>query len=381
MNAIARAGRVLRGQSAPAVLEWAGLTVDDRKTVADAMAEQAEQRGTVQEDLDQRVDALLREMEETSDRAARRAREEESGEGAPSLMDVASRKGAGAGDEGEAPGRGVDSGAGHGAAAGGASARAGTSVMQEAAAELAQPGEPAADSERERGERAASGAAQAGGASVEALDELLAAAAADVMADEEEAEGEEASELGAAIAATRESEGAAALEEGSEPAVGVSVGDGVDAAAGAAGGAGRGDILEGVATVLQSGAASARPGPPNAPAATMAVPAERPGLGRHVADVFVHGAIGAAASARPHAIRLAWRVEQYTLRLRPGARATIKCVAVWTLLNALAVWAVVMMQSPPKPPLAEEQVPTVISGAPGGAGGPVKDVGAGAPRH
>lgn len=371
MNAIARAGRVCRGESAAAILEWAGLTVDDRKTVADAMAEQAEQRGTVQEDLDQRVDALLREMEETSDRAARRAREEEAGEGAPSLMDVAGREGAGKREENEASGRGAGGDAGEVAAPGVGSARAGASVMQEAAAELASDAPGTSAGEGAERAASASGAAEAGGASVEALDELLAAAAADVMAEEE---GEAASELdGAIAAATQEAGGPAAIEEGSERvevmAEGEVAQEAVGAVEGAAPAAACGDILEGVATVLESGAARGRPGPPNAPAATM-TPAERPGLGRHVADVFLHGAMGAAASARPHAIRLAWRVEQYTLRLTPGARATIKCVAVWTLLNALAVWAVVMMQSPPKPPVAEEEVPTVISGAPGvGAAG------------
>jgi hypothetical protein len=78
----------------------------------------------------------------------------------------------------------------------------------------------------------------------------------------------------------------------------------------------------------------------------------------------MHSVAGAAASARPHAIRAAWRIEQFTLTLKPTMRATIKLIAVWTLFNAIAAWGVVLMRSPPQPPPVQEENPTVISGSP-----------------
>lgn len=351
------------------------------------MAEQAEQRETVQEDLDARVDALLREMEETSDRVVRRMQEDDADDG-PTLKDLAPA--AGASDGGDAgagePGgwRGDDVGAAARAADGGTREGERRSVMQEAAAELSGAGLGAAAANGAVKAHAASADVDAAeGASVEALDELLAAAAADVMAYEGD-EVEDESALDAAVAGEASAESAEQDDgagSGSGPVVTLEPGRGAvvprgGEARGAADegtsegrpGRGRAEAVAGAAAVSVEGAdefaAAAQSGPPHAPAATMAPAAERPGWARRVVDVFVHNAMGAAASVRPHAIRFAWRLEQYTLQLSPGARATIKCVALWTLFNAAGAWVFVMMRTPAQPPVVKEATPTVISGAP-----------------
>lgn len=355
---VARVDEAMIGQGASAGLEWAALTVDDRETVADTMPEQAQRHGVVQEDLDARVDALLREMEGTSDRVARKIKESEGG--APTLKDLPRPEGEREpnGDvhgEAAAEGGGDVRGRGSGAA---------SELLAATAAELARDG------------------AGPGGESVEALDERLAAAVTDFM-DEEEPEG--GAEFEAAIGTAVEPvvvEPAVVIEpaEQVEPVGADDGGDEADSVSDKAGGEparrvvsasaeGRvaGVDVVGVVEALGLGGRAAEqagemPGPRTAPAATMAPAAERPGWARRVLDVFVHGVAGAAASARPHAIRLAWRLEQFTVGLSAGTRATIKFVAIWTLLNAIGAWTFVMLQTPEKARAVEEEVPTVISG-------------------